>query len=54
MEKLTERQEEILLSLIRKEIINMELAVGGAIDIMSNSAYLAELLALRTILRNKE
>ena len=52
--KLTKRQEEVLLSLIRKEIITLELGVAGALEIMACDAYLGELLALRKILKNSK
>lgn len=52
--ELTKRQEEILLSLIRREIINQELCVGGSLDILASADYLAELLALRSTFREKK
>lgn len=52
--ELTKKQKEILLSLIRKEIVTLELCVGGALEIITSDTYLTELVALRAAFKAKE
>lgn len=47
MLELTKRQQEIISSLICKELLYLELDVQGALEILSNDNYHTELVKLR-------